>query len=67
MVRMVLPELDFDRQVRVYANIAAVRIARDDGFDGIAGKPFIDYFHSNNDNGGVFCLESWSQFRARRE
>jgi hypothetical protein len=65
VVRVVMPEIDFDRQVPAYANSGVVRIARAEGFDGIAGKPFLDYFHFNNGNGGEFCLESWEQYRAR--
>jgi hypothetical protein len=66
VVRVVMPEVEFDGQVRAYANRRAVRIARDDGFDGIAGKPFLDQFHFDNGEGGELCLESWAQYRARR-
>jgi hypothetical protein len=39
---------------------------RKEGFDGIAGKPFLDLSHWSNGEGGEFCLESWEQFRTRR-
>jgi len=67
VVRVVFPELEFDDEVPAYANGVAVRIARDDGFDGIAGKPFLDNFHYSNGKGGEFCLESWEQYRERGE
>lgn len=59
MVRAAIPELHFDHQVRAYGNVRAVRIARDEGFDGIAGKPFFDHFHWSNGDGGELCMESW--------
>ncbi|MBI1929360.1 hypothetical protein HYR99_34590 [Candidatus Poribacteria bacterium] len=34
VVRVVMPEVDFDRQVRAYANRQVVQIARAEGFDG---------------------------------
>lgn len=64
-VRVVLPEMDFDERLPAYANARALRIAADEGFDGIAGKPFLDRFHVDNGNGGELCLESWAQYRAR--
>lgn len=65
VVRIVIPELDFDHRVRAYANPRALRIASEEGFDGIAGKPFLDNFHYSNGEGGEFCLESWEQYRER--
>jgi len=65
-VRVTLPELDFDERLPAYANARALRMATEEGFDGIAGKPFLDYFHWGNGDGGELCLESWAQYRARR-
>lgn len=64
MVRSVIQEIDFDHQIPAFASAAVVKIARDDGFDGLVGKPFLDRFHFNNDNGGEFCLESWERHRS---
>lgn len=66
VVRVVMPDLEFDDEVPAYVNRVAVRIARDDGFAGIAGKPFIDHFHWSNGDGGKMCIESWEQYRERR-
>ena len=66
IVRVVMPEVDFDRQMPAYANSDVMRIARAEGFEGLVGKSFLDYFHFDNGNGGEFCLESWEQYRARR-
>lgn len=66
LVRVSMPELEFVHSVRAYSNTRAVHIARDEGFDGIAGKPFLDYFHWNNGDGGQMCIESWQQYRERR-
>jgi len=66
LVRVVMPELDFDQQLLAYGNDYVARMMRKEGFDGIAGKPFLDLFHWSNGEGGEFCLESWAQFQARR-
>jgi len=65
VVRVTLPELEFVHYLRAYSNSRAARVARDEGFDGIAGKPFLDHFHWNNGDGGQLCLESWAQYRER--
>ncbi|MBI3923268.1 MAG: hypothetical protein HY318_17740 [Armatimonadetes bacterium] len=66
VVRILMPELGFDHRVCAYSNPRALRIASEEGFDGIAGKPFLDNFHYSNGEGGEFCLESWAQYRDRR-
>ena len=66
MVRVVMPEVEFDQYLPAYANSRVVQITHDEGFDGLAGKPFLDYFHFDNGNGGALCLESWEQYRSHR-
>jgi hypothetical protein len=66
VVRAVMPELEFDRQLHAYALTSLVRMLRNEGFDGIAGKPFLDLFHWSNGEGGEFCLESWAQIRTHQ-
>ncbi|MBM3239889.1 hypothetical protein FJZ31_26695 [Candidatus Poribacteria bacterium] len=65
IVRTVMPEVEFDQFLLAYANRRVVQIARKEGFDGLAGKPFLDHFHFHNGNGGELCLESWAQYRMR--
>ncbi len=67
MARVLLPEVEFDQQLPAYANNRVVRLIREEGFDGIAGKPFLDQSHFDNGDGGELCLESWAQYRARRD
>jgi len=65
IMRVVMPEVEFDQHLPAYASSRVVRMTRAEGFDGLAGKPFLDCFHFDNGNGGEFCLESWAQYRAR--
>ncbi|PJB70321.1 MAG: hypothetical protein CO095_09030 [Armatimonadetes bacterium CG_4_9_14_3_um_filter_58_7] len=64
MVRVVMPDVDFDRQVPAYANAAVVKIARADGCDGLVGKPFLDRFHFDDNDVGRFCLQSWAEYHS---
>ena len=64
LVRAVMPELGFDQRLIAYANDAVARMVRKEGFDGIAGKPFLDLFHWSNGRGGEFCLTNWDCLRA---
>jgi len=54
--------VEFDKKVSAYSNPSLIRMVKGEGFDGIAGKPFLDKFHWENGTGGELCLESWSQF-----
>lgn len=40
-------------------------LALDDGFDDIAGKPFLDCFHWCNGNGAEPWMESYAQYPER--
>lgn len=66
VVRVVLPALGFDRRLLAYASDSAAKIARADGFAGIAGKAFLDSFHWSNGKGGELCLQTWETYRPRR-
>jgi len=65
-VQVVMPELELDEKLVGYGQNRVARLVRQEGFDGVAGKPFLDLFHWSNGEGGEFCLESWKQFRARQ-
>jgi hypothetical protein len=64
-VRVVIPALEFAEEMPAYSNPRIVRLMREEGFDGLVGKPFLDRFHWGNGDGGEFCLESWAQYRKR--
>jgi len=64
-VDVAIPELSFGRTLTAHGSDRVFRIARDEGFDGIAGKALIDHFHWSNGSGGELCLETWEGYRAR--
>jgi hypothetical protein len=66
VVRIAMPELECQEWLPAYANARVARLMQEEGFDGIAGKPFLDQFHWSNGAGGELCLESWTQFRQRQ-
>jgi hypothetical protein len=66
-VRVAMPDLEFEQMLPIYANARVARLIHQEGFDGIAGKPFLDQFHWSNGTGGELCLESWAQFRQRQQ
>jgi len=55
-VRVGIPALRFDQVIPVYASIRVANFVASEGFDGLAGKPFLDLFRWSNGNGGEFCL-----------
>lgn len=51
-----IPILAFRQVVPIYANNRVANFVASEGFDGLAGNPFLDLFRWSNGNGGELCM-----------